>query len=58
MWNLYYRQSINVGLLKERLESQEIIVNNDTEFPTRLVSLGISIIRLDLTCPGIDSLQI
>ena len=46
IWNPHYRQNINVGPLEELIESYELIVNNDTDFPTRSSSLGISIIDL------------
>ncbi len=58
MWNLHCRQSIKAGLLEELIESYELIVNNDTEFPIRPSSLGISIIDLALTSPDLSSLYI
>ena len=58
MWNPHCRQSINAGPLEELIESYELIVNNDTEFPTRPSSPGISIIDLALTSPDLGPLQV
>ena len=33
MWNLHCRQNINADLLEELIESYELIVNYNTEFP-------------------------
>ena len=49
MWNSHCQQRINPGPLEELIESYELIVNNDTKFPTHPSSLGISIIDLALT---------
>ena len=58
IWNPHCRQSINAGPLEELIESYELIVNNDTEFPTRPSSLGISIIDLALTSPDLGPLRV
>ena len=34
MWNPHCRQNVNAGPLEELIESYELIVNNDTDFPT------------------------
>ena len=49
MWNPYYRQSVNAGPLEEIIESYKLIVNNNTNFLTRLSIPRISIIDLALT---------
>ncbi len=57
MWNPHCRQNVNAGPLEELIESYELIFNNDTEFPMRPSSLGISIINLALTSPDLGSLR-
>ena len=49
---------MNAGPLEELFESYELIVNNDTNFPTRLSSPGISIIDLALSSPGLGPLRV
>ena len=51
IWNLYCRQLKNTSPLEELIEGFELIVNNDTDFPTRPSSQGISIIDLALISP-------
>lgn len=46
MWNPHCRQKQNVGPLEELIERYELIVNNDTNFPTRPRSQTLSIIDL------------
>ena len=58
MGNPHYRENVNAGPLEELIESYELIVNNDTEFPTRPSSLGISIIDLALTSPDLGPLRV
>ena len=58
MWNPHCRQSINAGPLEELIETYELIINNDTEFPTRPASPGISIIDLALTSPQLGPLRV
>ena len=33
MWNLHCWQNVNTGPLEELIESYELIVNNNTDFP-------------------------
>ena len=58
MWNPHCRQKVNAGPLEELLESYELIVNNDTDFPTRPSSPGISIIDLALTSLELGPLRV
>ena len=58
MWNPHCRQRANAGPLEELIESYELIVNNDTDFPTRPSSQGISIIDLALTNPELGLLRV
>ncbi len=58
MWNPDCRQNVNAGPLKEFIKSYELIVNNDTNFPPRPSSLGISIIDLALTSSDLGLLRI
>lgn len=58
MWNLYYYQNVNAKLLVELFKSYKLIVNNNTNFPTCLLSLGISIIYLALNNLRLGSLKI
>ena len=58
MWNPHCRQNVNAGPLEELIESYELIVNNDTDFPTRPSSPGISIIDLALSSPGLGPLRV
>lgn len=58
MWNSYCWQNINAGLFEELIKSYELIVNNDTKFPTRPSSLKISIIDLAFTNLDLGPLQI
>ena len=58
MWNPHCRQNVNAGPLEELLERDELIVNNDTDFPTRPSSSGISIIDLALTSPELGPLRV
>ncbi len=58
MWNPHCRQNVNTGPLKELIECYELIVNNDTDYPTRPSSPGISIIDLALTSPDLGPLRV
>ena len=58
IWNPHYRQNINARPLEEIIESYELIVNNNIDFPTRPSSPGISIIDLALTGPDLGPLRI
>ena len=58
MWNPHCQRKINAGPLEELIESYELIVNNDTEFPTRPSSPGISIINLALTSLDLGPLRV
>ncbi len=46
MWNPHCRQPKNAGPLEELIEGFELIVNNDTDFPTRPSSQGILSVSL------------
>ena len=46
MWNPHYLQKEIAGPIENLIENYELIVNNDTDFPTRLSSRGFSIIDL------------
>lgn len=48
MRNPHCRQKQNAGPLEGLIERYELIVNNDTDFPTRPSSRGLSIIDLAL----------
>ena len=58
MWNprCYHKQ--NTGPVEELIEIYELLVNNNTDFPTRLTSRGVSIIDLALTSPNLGHLRI
>lgn len=58
MWNPHCRQKVNARPLEELVKSYELIVNNNTDFPTRPSSPGISIIDLALTSPGLGPLRV
>ena len=58
MWNPHCHQNVHDGPLEELIESYEIIVNNNTDFSTRLSSPGILIIDLALTSPDLSLLQV
>ena len=58
MWNPHCHQNVNAGPLEELIESYELIVNNNTDFPTRPSSPGISIIDLALTSPDLGPLRV
>ena len=58
MWNSHCQQLKNAGPLEELIEKFELIVNNDTNFPTHLSSQGISIINLALTSPKLGVFQV
>lgn len=53
MRNSHCRQNVNVGPLKKLIKSYELMVNNNTNFSTRLSSLRISIIDLALINSGL-----
>ena len=56
IWNPHCQQNVNAGPLEEIIESYELIVNNDTDFPTCSSSPGISIIDLAFTSPELGPL--
>ncbi len=58
IWNPHCRQPKNAGSLEELIEGFELIVNNNTDFPTRLSSQGISIIDLALISPELGVFQV
>lgn len=58
IWNPHYRQKIDARLLEELIKSYELIVNNNTDFFTRPLSPGISIIDLALTSFGLGFFKI
>ena len=57
IWNPHCRQKQNAGPLEELIETYELLINNDTDFPTRPGSRGISIIDLALTSPDLGLLR-
>lgn len=56
MWNLQYRQNMNTKPLEEFIEGYQLIINNNSNFPTQLSSPRISIIDLALTSPDLGPL--
>ena len=58
MWNPYCHHNVNVGPLKELIESYELIVKNNTNFSTRPSSPGISIFDLAVTSLDLGPLRI
>ena len=58
MWNPRFRQNVNAGPLEELIESYELIVNNDTDFPIRPSSPRMSINDLTLTSPELGPFRI
>ena len=58
IWNPHCQQNINAGPIEELIESYELIVNNNTDFPTRPSSPKISIIDLALTSLDLGPLRI
>lgn len=44
--------------LEELIETYKLLVNNNTDFPTRPGSQGMSIIDLALTSPGLGLLRV
>ncbi len=58
MWNPHCRQNVNAGPLEALIESYELILNNDTDFPTCPSSPGISTIDLALTSPELGLLRV
>lgn len=58
MWNPHCRQKQNAGPLEELIETYKLLVNNDTGFPTRPGSQGLSIIDLALTSPDLGLLRV
>ncbi len=58
MRNPHCRQPKNAGPLEELIEGFELIVNNDSDFPTRPQSQRISIIDLALTSQELGVLRV
>ena len=58
IWNPHCSQRQNAGPLEELIETYELLVNNNTDFPTRPGSRGISIIDLALTNPDLGLLWV
>lgn len=56
IWNPRCYQKQNAGPLEELIETYKHLVNNDTDFPTRLASRGVSIIDLALITPDLGLL--
>ena len=49
MWNPHCHQKQNTGPLEDLIERYDLMVNNNTDYPTRPSSRGFSIIDLALT---------
>lgn len=58
IWNPHCRQKQNAGPLEELIETYDLIVNNDTDFPTRPATRAISITDLALTSPELGFLWV
>ncbi len=58
MWNPHCHQRQNASPLEDLIETYELIVNNDTDFPTRPSSRGLSIIDLALTNSELGPLRV
>ncbi len=58
IWNPHCHQKQNAGPLEELIETYKLLVNNNTDFPTRPGSQGRSIIDLALTSPSLGLLRI
>ncbi len=58
MWNPRYHQRQNAGPLEELIETYELLVNNNTDFPTRPASRGVFIIDLALTSSDLGLLRV
>ena len=58
IWNPHCRQRVNARPLEELIDNYELIVNNNTDFLTRPLSPGISIIDLALTSPELGPLRV
>lgn len=58
IWNPRCHQKQNAGPLEELIETYELLVNNDTDLPTRPASRGVSIIDLALTTPDLGLLRV
>lgn len=56
MCNPYFWQNINARLLKKLIKGYKLIVNNNSDFLTRLSSLRVFIIHLALTSPKLGLL--
>lgn len=56
IWNLHCHQKHNASLLEELIETYQLMVNHDTDFPTRPASCGMFIIDLALTSPDLGLL--
>ena len=57
-WNLHCRQRQNAGPLEEPIKTNDLFVNNNTDFPTRPGSQEFSIIDLALTNPNLGILRV
>ncbi len=57
-WNPHCVRRQNAGPLEELIEKYELIVNNNTDFPTRPRSPGMSIIDLALTTASLGPLTL
>ncbi len=58
MWNPHCHQKQNAGPLEKPIETYGLIVNKDTDFPTRPSSRRLSIIDLALTNFELGPLQV
>lgn len=56
MWNPHCHQRQNAGLVEERIEGYELLVNNKTDFLILPESRGVSIIDPTLTSPDMGLL--
>ena len=57
-WNPHCRQRQNAGPMEELIETYDLLVNNNTDFPTRPGSRQFSIIDLALTNPDLGILRV
>ena len=58
MWNPHCCQKQNAGPLEDLIKRYKLIINNDTDFPTRPGSQTFSVIDLALTNMELSPLQV
>lgn len=56
--NPHRHQNVNASPPKEFIESYKLIINNNTNFPTRTISPRISIIDLAFTSQNLGPFQV